>query len=65
MRRMTDSRMLPPMPSILGKRKLGEAFGERIYDDQARYGQAIPPDYFVNHMGHNCYTKKIEWKLNK
>ncbi len=47
-----------PISSILGKRKLGEAFGERIYHDQARYGQPIPPEYFLRNTGHCCYVKK-------
>lgn len=37
---------LEEIPSILGKRKLGDAFGENIYNDQERYGQEIPPDFF-------------------
>ena len=34
------------LPSILGKRKLVDAFGLEIYNDKERYGQEIPPDFF-------------------
>jgi hypothetical protein len=38
--------------SILGKRKLVDAFGLEIYNDIDRYGQEIPPDFFVTNFGH-------------
>ena len=38
--------------SILGKRKLVEAFGEEIYNDKDRYGQDIPADFFKTNIGH-------------
>jgi len=41
-----------PNHSILGKRKLVDAFGEEIYNDKDRYGQEIPPDFFKNNVGH-------------
>jgi hypothetical protein len=41
--------------SILGKRKLADAFGEEIYNDQDRYGQDIPADFFKNNIGHGAY----------
>jgi hypothetical protein len=37
---------------ILGKRKLVDAFGLEIYNDIDRYGQEIPPDFFVKNFGH-------------
>lgn len=36
--------------SILGKRKLVDAFGIEIYNDHSRYGQSIPPDFFSSHL---------------
>jgi len=41
--------------SILGKRKLADAFGEEIYNDQDRYGQDIPADFFKTNVGHGVY----------
>ena len=38
--------------SILGKRKLVEAFGLEIYNDKDRYGQDITSDFFVTNIGH-------------
>lgn len=38
--------------SILGKRKLSEAFGLEIYNEKDRYGQEIPSDFFVTNIGH-------------
>jgi len=51
---------LEPIPnkSILGKRKLVDAFGPSIYNEEMRYGQSIPPDFFKTNVGHNCYYKK-------
>ena len=43
------------LPSILGKRKIVDAFGVEIYDDKYRYGQSINDDFFVDHVGHNVY----------
>ena len=43
--------------SILGKRKLADAFGEEIYNDQDRYGQDIPADFFKTNIGHGVYLK--------
>lgn len=43
--------------SILGKRKLVDAFGEEIYNDQDRYGQEIPPDFFDTNIGHGVFNK--------
>lgn len=41
--------------SILGKRKLDEAFGEEIYKEKERYGQDIPVDFFQTNIGHGVY----------
>jgi len=41
--------------SILGKRKLVEAFGEEIYKEKERYGQDIPADFFETNIGHGVY----------
>jgi hypothetical protein len=38
--------------SLLGKRKLVDAFGLEIYNDENRYGQEIPADFFVTNVGH-------------
>ena len=38
--------------TILGKRKLVEAFGDQCYNDEARYGQEIPADFFKYNIGH-------------
>ena len=38
--------------NILGKQKLADAFGEEIYNDQDRYGQDIPADFFNTNVGH-------------
>jgi hypothetical protein len=38
--------------SILGKRKLVDAFGVEIYNDKDRYGQDIPVDFFKTNIGH-------------
>jgi hypothetical protein len=42
------------IPSILGKRKLQDAFGVGTHDKE-RYGQEIQPDFFVNNVGHGVY----------
>ena len=42
----------PNITPVLGKRKLVDAFGENIYNDQFRYGQEIPADFFKNNVGH-------------
>lgn len=49
--------------SILGTRKLAEAFGEGIYNDKERYGQDIPTDFFKTNIGHGVYTEIeiIDW----
>lgn len=43
------------IPNILGKRKLVDAFGEKIYNDEERYGQEIPADFFQTNIGHGVY----------
>ena len=43
------------MPSILGKRKLQEAFGFGTHDKE-RYEQESEPDFFVNNVGHGVYS---------
>jgi hypothetical protein len=40
--------------SSLGKRKLADAFGEKIYNEQERYGQEITADFFKTNIGHGC-----------
>ena len=49
--------------SILGKRKLAEAFGEEVYNDKERYGQDIHTDFFKTNIGHGVYTEIeiIDW----
>ena len=42
--------------SILGKRKLVDAFGEEIYNEKERYGQDIPTDFFTLNSGHGIYN---------
>ena len=41
------------IPSILGKRKLVDAFDQEIYKDKERYGQDISHDFFKDHVGHD------------
>lgn len=53
-RRIPDIKLSEPV-SILGKRKLADAFGEEIYNDQDRYGQDIPVDFFETNVGHGVY----------
>jgi hypothetical protein len=43
------------IPSVLSKRKLVDAFGEKIYKDEYRYGQEIPADFFNTNIGHGVY----------
>ena len=43
------------IPSILGKRKLVDAFDQEIYKDKERYGQDISHDFFKDHVGHDVY----------
>lgn len=45
----------PEINSVLGKRKIVDAFGLEIYNDKDRYGQDISNDFFNNHIGHNSY----------
>jgi hypothetical protein len=47
----------PKKKNVLGKRKLSDAFGEEIYNDQHRYGQNIPADFFKTNIGHGVYLK--------
>ena len=42
--------------SILGKRKLVDAFGLEIYNEKERYGQDIPTDFFTLNSGHGIYN---------
>jgi hypothetical protein len=51
-RRNFDTNITP----ILGKRKLVEALGDKIYNDHFRYGQEIPADFFKNNVGHGVYN---------
>ena len=41
---------------ILSKRKLVDAFGEKIYNDENRYGQEIMHDFFKTNIGHGSYN---------
>lgn len=50
------SRHIVQQVSILGKRKLDEAFGEEIYKEKERYGQDIPTDFFQTNIGHRVYV---------
>ena len=40
--------------SILGKRKIQDAFGSGMHDEE-RYGREIPPDFFKTNIGHGVY----------
>jgi hypothetical protein len=40
--------------SILGKRKIEDAFGFGMHDTE-RYGQEVQPDFFKNNIGHGVY----------
>jgi len=46
--------------TILGNRKLLEAFGEEIYNDKERYGQNIPSDFFKTNIGHGVSIDENE-----
>lgn len=48
-----------PVVSILGKRKMEEAFGRGTNDD-ARYGREIPPDFFNTNHGHIVFSSARE-----
>jgi hypothetical protein len=43
------------LSSILGKRKIQDAFGPGIHDKE-RYGREIPPDFFKTNIGHGVYS---------
>ena len=45
--------------SILGKRKLADAFGEE-FGDQERYGQKISDDFFKTNISHTVVQKREE-----
>jgi len=45
--------------SILGKRKLEEAFGRGMHD-RARYGREISPDFFKTNHGHIVFSSSRE-----
>ena len=44
------------LPSVLGKRKFVDTFGDN-YGDEQRYGQLIGTDFFKNNVGHGVYQK--------
>jgi len=46
--------------TILGKRKLVDAFGEEIYNERDRYGQDIPAHLFETNIGHGISINEIE-----
>jgi hypothetical protein len=46
------------IPSILGKRKIADAFGSGMHDKE-RYGQEIEPEFFKNNIGHGVYINPI------
>jgi hypothetical protein len=48
-----------PSNSVLGKRKIEEAFG-RGTNDCARYGREIPPDFFKTNHGHSVFSSSKE-----
>jgi len=57
LRRKQNAFRIGPRPiyeqtTVLGNRKLLEAFGEEIYNDKERYGQDIPSDFFKTNIGH-------------
>ena len=45
--------------SILGKRTIEEAFGTGM-NDKERYGQEIPPDFFIYNRGHNAFPSQMD-----
>jgi hypothetical protein len=51
-----DDDDLSNVVSLLGKRKLVDAFGEEIYNEKERYGQDIPVDFFKSNSGHGIYN---------
>ncbi len=51
--------MIVSVTSILGKRKLEDAFGQGMHDYE-RYGQEIPPDFFNTNRGHNAFPSHAE-----
>jgi hypothetical protein len=53
------SGLLEPVTSTLGKRKAEEAFKQGMNDDE-RYGQEIPPDFFTTNLGHNAFPSRME-----
>lgn len=46
------------IPSILGKRKLEDAFGSGNLDEE-RYGQTVEDDFFKVNVGHGIVCKPI------
>lgn len=57
--------IMSEIPSILGKRKLADAFGEQIYNEKERYGQDIPTDFFKTNIGHGVYSHKPKQSINE
>jgi hypothetical protein len=51
-RKRASTEIIIDIISMLGKRKLSNAFGLEIYNDKERYGQEIPADFFVTNFGH-------------
>jgi hypothetical protein len=46
------------LSSILGKRKIQDAFGSGMHDEE-RYGREIPPDFFKTNIGHGVYPNQM------
>jgi hypothetical protein len=55
-----------PIGSVLGKRKMEDAFGLGMNDEE-RYGQKIPSDFFNTNIGHNVFIKNdhVNSDINK
>jgi len=55
-----------PIVSVLGKRTVEDAFGLGTNDEE-RYGQKIPPEFFNTNIGHNVIIKNdlVNSPINK
>jgi len=54
-KRRGDIKIEEQLHDDLGKRKLADSFGSQIYNDNERYNQDIPDDFFKTNIGHNVY----------
>ena len=58
LRHRKNADYLFPVISILGKRKISAVYGFGLMHDSERYGQEIPPKFFITNTGHNIYPKE-------